>query len=86
MIKKLFQYETYIVAGLLMVLGTLAKLIFNLKIDSDWFWFIAGLALVLEGVIDLSKQKQFSKKYKVISKKEFKELWNSLDDSNKAYK
>lgn len=86
MIKKFFQYETYIIAGLLMVTGTLAKLIFNLKIDSDWFWFIAGLALVLEGAIDLSKQRQFSKKYKVVSKKEFNELWNSLEDSNKEYK
>jgi hypothetical protein len=81
--KKTLQYETYIVIGFLMVALTLAKLIFHIPIDSDWFWCIAGIALVTEGSIDLSKQRQFSKKYKVISKKEFNDLWSQLENKNK---
>ncbi len=77
--KKILQYETYVFVGLLLVVGTFAKLVFDVHIDSDWFWFIAGVALVLEGFLLLSKQRQFSKKYKVISKKEFNELWGKLE-------
>ncbi|MDA3837088.1 MAG: hypothetical protein PF542_05695 [Nanoarchaeota archaeon] len=80
---KVLQYETYIILGLLMVAGTIGKLIFNLPIDSDWFWFIAGTGLVLEGFIDLIKQRQFSKKYKVVSKKEFESMWNDLKAADK---
>lgn len=78
--KKALQYEVYIFVGLLMVIGTISKLIFHMNFSSDWFWFIAGLALVLEGGIDLLKQRQFSSKYKVISKKEFEEIWSELDN------
>lgn len=82
-IGKIVQYETYIVIGLFMIVATLAKLLGFVDLSSDWFWFIAGLALVSEGVIDLSKQKKFSKKYKVISKQEFNELWGKLEEYEK---
>ncbi len=73
-IKKIIKYETYILFGLVMMGGVVAKLIFDIYIDSDWFWFIAGVALTLEGSIDLIKQRQFNKKYKVVSKSEFEEM------------
>lgn len=81
--KKILQYESYVFVGMLLVIGTFAKLVLDVKIDSDWFWFIAGLALVLEGFLLLSKQKQFNKKYKVISKHEFNELWGKLEEYEK---
>ena len=79
-INKALQYETYVIIGILMVITTLAKLVFNVPIDSDWFWFIAGVALVIEGYIDLKKQKQFSNKYKIISKNEFQDIWGQLEE------
>lgn len=71
-VKKVVNYESYILIGLLMVVLTIGKLIFGFKIDSDWFWFIAGVALVLEGGIDFAKQRQFNKKYKVVLREEYK--------------
>lgn len=56
-VGKILQYETYIFIGMLMITGAVAKLIFGVQISSDWFWFIAGFALVLEGFIDLIKQR-----------------------------
>jgi hypothetical protein len=45
--------------------------------------FIAGLALVFEGAMNLTKQKTFNKKFKVVSKQEFNELWKRLEDAEK---
>ena len=52
-----------------MVFGTLLKLGGYFIIDSDWFCFLAGLAITIEGIIALVKQKQFDKKYKIVLKK-----------------
>ena len=82
-IGRIVQYETYIIIGLFMIAATLSKLLGLVNLSSDWFWFMAGLALVSEGVINLSKQKKFSKKYKVISKQEFSELWGKLEEYEK---
>lgn len=71
-VKKVVNYESYIFIGLLMVVLTIAKLIFGFRIDSDWFWFIAGIALVLEGGIDFAKQRQFNKKYKIVLREDRK--------------
>jgi len=70
-IKKILKYETYVILGVLLSLVVLIKILFKLNISSDWFWFIAGIALLLEGVLDLKKQTKFDKKYKIISKKEY---------------
>ena len=59
-------YELFIGVGLLMVIATSIKLFGVVELSSDWFWFIAGLALVVEGVMLLRKQRQFDKKYKVV--------------------
>lgn len=66
MIKNIARYEVFIVAGVLMTIGTLIKLFGFYDFSSDWFWLIAGLGLMVEGSIALSKQKLFDKKYKVV--------------------
>ena len=65
---KYISYYILIVMGALIVLGTLLKLIANIPIDSDWFWFLAGLGLAVEGLVTLIKQKRFDKKYKIIKR------------------
>ena len=55
-----------IVVGLLIAVVVFLKLVFGFNIDSDWFWFLAGLGVAVEGVISLQKQKMFKKKFKVI--------------------
>jgi len=60
------RYEVFILVGLLMVIGTLVKLLGFYNFDSDWFWFLAGVGLVVEGAISLIKQKKFDKKYKIV--------------------
>jgi len=31
----------------------------------DWFWFLAGMGLIVEGSISLVKQRKFDRKYKI---------------------
>ena len=49
-----------------MAIGTLGKIFGLYDISSDWFWFLAGLGLILEGLISLLKQRRFDKKFKII--------------------
>jgi len=65
-INTIAKYEVFIIVGLLMSIGVVMKLVFHYNIDSDWFWLLAGLGLVVEGSISLAKQRKFDKKYKVI--------------------
>ena len=62
------RYEVFILVGVLMIFGTLVKLFRVLEFSSDWFWFIAGIGLVVEGTISHSKQKKFDNKYKIVEK------------------
>jgi len=64
--KNMFLYETVIIVGALMTVLTLVKLLGFIEFSSDWFWFIAGLGLTMEGIVSLIKQKMFDKKYKVV--------------------
>lgn len=66
--------ELFIVVGLLMVIATFLKLTGVIYLDSDWFWFVAGLGLMVEGMISFAKQKKFDRKYKVLSREEFENL------------
>ena len=59
-------YDLFIAVGLLMVIAASIKLIGWVNYSSDLFWFIAGLALIVEGMILLAKQRRFDKKYKVV--------------------
>ncbi|MCA9485406.1 MAG: hypothetical protein KC506_01015 [Nanoarchaeota archaeon] len=70
----LAQHKLLILIGAIISLGTLFKLLGFYNISSDWFWFIAGLALMVEGLISLAKQKQFDRKYKIITKEEYQLL------------
>ena len=60
------KYEIFIVVGILMSIGVLMKMVFHYNIDSDWFWLLAGLGLMVEGSISLAKQRKFDRKYKII--------------------
>jgi len=70
-IKKLgsfAKYESFIIVGFLMAVLVLGKLLGFYDISSDWFWFLAGLGLMVEGTISLIKQRKFERKYKIIEK------------------
>ena len=69
--------ELFVFVGILMVAGTLLKLLGVFELDSDWFWFVAGLGLTVEGIISMTKQKRFNKKFKVLSREEFEKLINN---------
>ena len=66
--RNLMRYELFIIVGILMTIGTLIKLTGIYNFSSDWFWFLAGIGLIVEGVISLVKQRKFDKKFKVIER------------------
>jgi hypothetical protein len=65
-LRKFWTYELFVIIGVVMVFVTLAKLFGFYDFSSDWFWFIAGLGLVIQGIIALIKQETFDKKYKIV--------------------
>ena len=67
-IDDLVRYEGFILVGVLMIVGTLMKLIGSYDFSSDWFWFLAGIGLIFEGTISLIKQRRFDRKYKIIER------------------
>lgn len=70
-IKSRLKYANHyliIVFGAIMAVGVFVKLVFNLNIDSDWFWFFAGFGIFVEGVITYRKQRLFDRKYKIIER------------------
>ena len=69
-LTRLARYELFIIVGILMTIGTLIKLIGIYDLSSDWFWFLGGVGLVVEGIISLIKQKKFDKKYKIIERED----------------
>lgn len=69
-IENFAKYEVFIIVGVIMTIGTLGKILGFYDISSDWFWFLAGLGLIVEGAISLAKQKKFDKKYKIIERTE----------------
>jgi len=66
---KIARYESFIVVGIIITIGALVKLLRIYDFSSDWFWFLAGVGLVMEGIISLIKQNKFEKKYKIIDRK-----------------
>ena len=66
--ENLIRYELFIIVGILMVIDTLIKLMGIYDFSSDWFWFLAGIGLVVEGIISLIKQKKVDKKFKIIER------------------
>ncbi len=65
---KIIKYESFILVGIIMAFAALIKLLGLYDFSSDWFWFLAGLGLIVEGIISLIKQRKFDRKYKIISR------------------
>lgn len=68
----------FILFGILMAGGTFLKLVGIINISSDWFWFIAGFGIIVEGTINLFKQNQFDKKFKIVSHEEWANIKKRL--------
>jgi len=66
MLKEVFNYKSFILVGFAMAILALVKLLGFVDFSSDWFWFIAGIGLVVEGWISFLRQKMFKKKYKIV--------------------
>ena len=65
---NIVRYEVFILVGFVMVVASLIKLSGMVDFSSDWFWLLAGVGLVFEGVIALTRQRRFDRKYKVIER------------------
>ena len=57
-----------IVVGIVMAAVVFLKVGFGFDVDSDWFWFLAGVGLMFEGVISYRRQKKINNKYKVVER------------------
>jgi hypothetical protein len=66
--KEYGSFVLVICVGVVMAAGVLVKLFFGVDIDSDWFWFLAGVGLAFEGVISFGRQRRFDRKFKVLEK------------------
>lgn len=64
------SFVLVILVGAIMAAGVLMKLFLGADIDSDWFWFLAGVGLAVEGVISFRRQRKFDMKYKIIRRGE----------------
>lgn len=67
-IENFVRYESFIIVGIAIAVGSLIKLLGFYDFSSDWFWFLAGIGLVVEGAISLVKQRRFDRKYKIIER------------------
>ncbi len=67
-IERFVRYELFILIGIIMSVGTLIKLLGFWDFSSDWFWFLAGVGLTVEGAISLVKQRRFDRKYKIVER------------------
>ena len=66
--KRYLSNYLLILFGGIMAVGVFLKLVLNLKIDSDWFWFLAGVGVVVEGIMAYQKQRKFDKKFKIVER------------------
>ena len=62
------SYVLVIVVGLSIVFGVFLKLVVGYNLDSDWFWLLAGMGLMVEAVISFKKQKRFDRKYMIVER------------------
>jgi len=67
--KEYGSFVLVILVGVVMAVGVLVKILVRFEIDSDWFWFLAGVGLMAEGVISFRRQRRFDKRYKVLEKR-----------------
>jgi glucose dehydrogenase len=57
-----------VAVGIVMVVATSVKLLNFVEVDSDWYWFIAGLGFIVQGVLMSVKNKHFTKNYKILKR------------------
>jgi len=62
------SYETFILIGIMIAVGAFIKVMGFYDFSSDWFWFLVGIGLAIEGAISLLKQRRFDRKYKIIER------------------
>ena len=49
----LLRYEIILVGGLLLTILPLLKLAGILRLDSDWFWILAGVVIIAEAILEI---------------------------------
>jgi len=57
--KKVLQYKTFIVVGIIIAVLAFLNVFGITNINSDLFWALAGLGLVIEGFIERHKWKKY---------------------------
>jgi len=62
------NYILVIFFGVTMVFLVFLKMVFGFNIDSDWFWFMAGLGIAVEGFIAFEKKRLFDRKFRIIKR------------------
>jgi hypothetical protein len=55
---RIIRHEGMLVAGLVIVIGSLSNVTGYSDIDSDWFWCFAGVAAILEYIDDIRKRRR----------------------------
>ena len=68
--ENVARYEIMVLAGIVMAVLILGNIIGIYTISSDWFWFIAAIALAVEGAIYLVNEKRFRNKFMIIEKQD----------------
>lgn len=59
--NKVWQYETFIIVGIIIALFSFLNVFRITHINSDFFWALAGLGLVVQGFIDRRKWQETKK-------------------------
>ena len=54
----LLRYEIILVGGLLLTILPLLKLAGILRLDSDWFWILAGVVISAEAIFEILQTKK----------------------------
>ena len=54
----LLRYEIILVGGLLLTILPLLKLAGILRLDSDWFWILAGVVISAEAILEILQSKK----------------------------
>ena len=52
------RHEGMLIAGLVIIVGSLGNVLDYWSIDSDFYWFCAGVAAVLEYIDDIRKRRR----------------------------
>lgn len=68
-IENLIKYEAFIAMGFLIAALSFIKVMRYYEFSSDWLWLLAGLGLMVEGIISLNKQRRFDRKYRIVERK-----------------